>query len=389
MKIVSIDAIPVAIPSPRPYLGPAPDTAVAGYFTRPPWRSLYSRRFESLLIHVVCDDGTEGWGEALAPVGPQVPAAVVDHLLAPQLIGQDPRQVRLLRTELAGLMRERGHLSGHQADALAAVDLALWDLKGKALGASVAELLGGVSRTSVPTYVSGLPGETPQDRAGLAADWAAGGATALKLAAGHGIAADLAAFDAVQAAAPDARVAVDAHWAYDLADARRLGRALDERGAWFLEAPLEPEDVRGHTELARAIDLPVAVGETLRERFAFQHWLGARAVGLAQPDVGRTGLTEAMAILDVCESQFTPVTLHHSTGLAIALAGALHLAAANTWCRAVELQPDTLKPGNTITTTPIMLRDNQFVLPGGTGLGVEVDLDVVRAHDLRRSHDNS
>ena len=82
------------------------------YYLRPPWRSLYSDRFETLLVRITCDDGTYGWGEALAPVAPEVVKAIVDRLLRPVLIGENPTRVRPLWTKLSGLMRERGHLGG-------------------------------------------------------------------------------------------------------------------------------------------------------------------------------------------------------------------------------------------------------------------------------------
>ncbi|MGV2383916.1 MAG UNVERIFIED_CONTAM: hypothetical protein LOD86_01420, partial [Thermobifida fusca] len=222
MRIERVETRVVKLRPAEPYLGARPDGGQGdGYYLRPPWRSLYSDRFETLLVKITCTDGTYGWGEALAPVAPEVPQAIVERLLTPALVGQDPRLVRPLWSRLTGLMRERGHLVGHQADALAAVDIALWDLAGKAYGAPVHALLGGAFRAEVPTYVSGLPRPTDAERARLAAEWAGKGVRAIKLHLGHGVDADLATYDAVAAAHPDLRVAVDAHWAYDLADALR------------------------------------------------------------------------------------------------------------------------------------------------------------------------
>ncbi|MEU0485730.1 mandelate racemase/muconate lactonizing enzyme family protein, partial [Streptosporangium sp. NPDC006013] len=283
-KITEVVAHPVRVSHREAYLGASPIASPGtsapdgGYFLRPPWRSLYSGRFETLLVSVTCDDGTVGWGEALAPVAPEVPAAIVERLLAPVLVGEDPTRIRPLWDRLTGLMRERGHLVGHQADALAAVDIALWDLTGRLTGRSVAELIGGAFRETVPVYVSGLPRPTDGERAELAREWAARGATTVKLHLGHGVAEDLATVDAV--ATSGLKVAVDAHWVYDVPQAVRLARGLAERGALFLEAPLAPEDVEGHRELARRAELPIAVGESLRNRYEFAHWLGRRALGM-------------------------------------------------------------------------------------------------------------
>ncbi|GAA2803249.1 hypothetical protein GCM10020219_088390 [Nonomuraea dietziae] len=155
VKIERVDTFVVKLVPPEAYLGAHPGEAEGGYFLRPPWRSLYSSRFETVLTRITCSDGSYGWGEGLAPVAPEVLKEIIDRLLAPALLGQDPRRVRPLWTRLGGLMRERGHLVGHQADAMAAVDIALWDLAGKLHGAPVHALLGGAFRDEVPTYVSG------------------------------------------------------------------------------------------------------------------------------------------------------------------------------------------------------------------------------------------
>ncbi|GAA3455081.1 mandelate racemase/muconate lactonizing enzyme family protein [Dactylosporangium matsuzakiense] len=375
MKIVDVRTYPVKLRGPDVYLGAATRAAPAdehAYYVRPPWRSLYSDRYETLLVRLTCDDGTVGWGEALAPVAPEVPAAIVDRLLSPALLGADPTRVRPLWATLTGLMRERGHLVGHQADALAAVDIALWDLAGKAAGQPVHALLGGAFRDAVPTYVSGLPVAGDTARAALAREWAAQGVTSVKLHLGHGVRADLDTFDAV--AATGLRVAVDAHWAYDLADALRLGRALDERGAWFLEAPMVPEDVEGHRELAAALVTPVAIGETLRNRYEFHHWLRARALDLAQPDVGRTGITEAMAIAELAAAHHVPVAPHHSVGLGVVLAAGLHVAAAIEHMPVFEFQPGPFPVANAVLTRPLPGGPGAFPVPSAPGLGVDVDL---------------
>ncbi len=377
MKIVDVRTHVVRLRPPEAYLGTRPPGAGAdaAYYRRPPWRSLYSDLFETLLVEITADDGTVGWGEALAPVAPEVPAAIVDRLLAPFLLGADPRRVRPLWTELSGLMRERGHLVGHQADALAAVDIALWDLAGKALGAPVAALLGGAYRTEIPTYVSGLPRPTDAERRVLAQEWADRGVRRIKLHLGYGVAEDLATVDAVASVHPDMRVAVDGHWAYDLGDALRLGRGLDERPhAWFFEAPLAPEDIPAHRDLASALATPVAVGEAMRSRYEFREWLTARAVDLCQPDVGRTGITELMGIAELAAAHHIPVAPHHSVGLGVAVAAGLHVSAAIEAMPVFEYQPGTMAVASRILTEPLAGGPVSFPLPDRPGLGIEVDL---------------
>jgi galactonate dehydratase len=363
------------------YLGALPDGSApaSGYAVRDPWRSLYSDRYETLLVQITAEDGTSGWGETLAPVAPEVPAAVVDLLLGPVLVGTPATAPRPAWSRLRDLMRERGHLAGHQADALAAVDTALWDLAGRLTGRRVADLLGGAFREEIPTYVSGLPRPDDAERAALAADWVRRGARSVKLHLGHGVRADLATVDAVRAAAPELRIAVDAHWAYPLDAALRLARGLAERECWFLEAPLAPEDVAGHAELASRAELPVAVGEALRNRFEFAQWLDARALRIAQPDVARTGITELMAIAEVCAARHVPVAPHHSVGLGVALAAGLQVSAAVEDLPAFEYQPTSVAVGARVLTRPVDVGAGSMSLPTGPGLGVEVDADAVAA----------
>ncbi len=361
------------------YLGAKRDgsTIGPGYEVREPWRSLYSARYETLLVQVIAEDGTSGWGEALAPVAPEVPASIVDLLLAPVLKGRTATAPRPTWSALRDLMRERGHLVGHQADALAAVDIALWDLAGRLTGRPVADLLGGPFRAKIPTYISGLPRTTDAERAELAAEWADNGATAVKLHVGYGVDADLDTVDAIQAAAPDLRIAIDAHWAYSVTEALGLARGLSDRHCWFLEAPLAPEDMRGHTELVSRADLPVAVGEAMRNRYEFTEWIDTRALRIAQPDVARTGITEAMAITEVAAARHVPVAPHHSVGLGVALAAGLHVSAAVEDLPAFEYQPTSTDVGGQILRTSVSTAADHMVLPDGPGLGVEVDSDAV------------
>lgn len=376
MQITAVDTFVLKIDAGESYQQAAAGSS--GYTINPPWRSLYSPHFESLLVRVEATDGTVGWGECLAPVGPEVPAAIVARLLAPTIVGLDATTPRPAWTVLRNLMRERGHLVGHQADALAAVDIALWDLAGRLAGRSVADLVGGAFRRTVPTYLSGLPGATDAERATLARDWADRGVRTVKLHLGHGVASDLATVDAIQAAAPQLRIALDAHWMYGVHDALALASGLAERGVWFLEAPLEVEDLAGHAELAARSPLPVAVGEALRNRYEFTQWLDARAIAIAQPDVGRTGITEALAIAEVAAARHVPVAPHHSTGLGIVLAAGLQIAAAVETFAIFEYQAKSTEVGAQILQEPVPMTPSSYTLPDGPGLGIDVDEDAVR-----------
>lgn len=380
MKISRVQTFPLFLSREDADDSYAGDTGVAhrGYVVRPPWRSLYSPGYETLLVKIETDDGLVGWGEALAPVAPEVVAAIVDRLLTPLIIGEDPRSVRTLWHRMTESMRERGHLTGHQADAMAAVDIALWDLWGHATGLSVSELAGGRFAEVLPTYVSGIRGSDDADRADKASALVDAGVRRIKLHLGTDIRTDLATYDAIRAVHPDLEVALDAHWTYRLGEAKALGRELDDRRAWFFEAPLAPEDVEGHRDLAASLATPIAVGEAMRNRFEFTDWLTRRAVGLTQPDIGRTGITEGLAIAGVSDAFHAQVAPHHSAAFGIAMAAGVHVAAAATSLLAFEYQPFTLPVANRLLTSPLEVRpDGGFVVPTGPGLGVSVDEEAI------------
>lgn len=381
MRIARVQTFPLFLSKEDAANSYAGESAVEhrGYMVKPPWRSLYSPGYETLIVKVETDDGLVGWGEALAPVAPEVAAAIVERLITPLIVGEDPRSVRTLWHRMSESMRERGHLVGHQADAMAAVDIALWDLWGHATGLSVSELAGGRFADALPAYVSGIRGVDDAERAQRTAELVDAGVRRIKLHLGTDLRTDLATFDAISAVHPDLDLALDAHWTYRLGEAKALGRELDARGAWFFEAPLAPEDVEGHRDLASAIDTPVAVGEAMRSRFEFADWLQRRAVGLTQPDIGRTGISEGLAIAAVADAFHVQVAPHHSAAFGIAMAAGVHVAASSASLLAFEYQPFTLPVANRILTTPLEVHaDGGFVVPTGPGLGVAVDEGVVR-----------
>src|SRR5208283_783758 len=158
--IRSIEPIVVAIPRDVPYLGPlSHDERVnaRGYFVRGGNRTIYPIVDRSVLVRVVANDGTTGWGETYGIVAPQAVVAIIDDVLAPMLVGRAPTDLPALWDDLYALMRVRGHWSGFFTDALAAIDIALWDLAGKQADCPVWALLGTRRHERIRAYASGLP----------------------------------------------------------------------------------------------------------------------------------------------------------------------------------------------------------------------------------------
>jgi len=381
MSISKVEAIPIRIKRDEAYLGGLPKAADPGaYFTRPPYRALYSACFETAFVKITTADGIIGWGEALAPVAPEVVSAIIEQLLAPVLLGRDPLAGNVLWNVMYDLMRERGYYGGFMLDAISACDTALWDLRGKLLNQPVYKLLGGAYRDRVPCYVSGLPRPTAEERVALALQYVEGGFNAFKLAAGHGARADAASVKALRdALGADATLLLDAHWVYALDEAVQLGQALTDLDVGFFEAPINPEDVESHAQLAAAVAVPIAHGETERTRYQFRPWLMQRAADILQPDVGRAGISETVKIASMAEAFNVRMAPHLSVGLGICIAATIHVAAAIPNLYLLEYQPPVFEIANLLLKSPLTCEAGFYEIPTGVGLGVELDEDRLSA----------
>ena len=380
MRISEVEAIPVRIKRDEAYLGGLPAGADReAYFLRPPYRALYSAYFETAFVRISTADGVVGWGEALAPVAPEVVQQIIEQLLAPALIGRSPLDVNVLWNVMYDLMRERGYYGGFMLDAISACDIALWDLCGKILGQPVHQLLGGAFRERIPCYVSGLPRPTAEERVELAQSFTEEGFDAFKLAAGHGVRADVKSVSALRDALGDeATLLLDAHWVYSLDEAVQLGHALADLGAGFFEAPINPEDIESHAQLAQAVAVPVAIGETERTRYQLRPWLMQQAADILQPDVGRAGISEVFKIAALAEAFNVKMAPHLSVGLGICIAATIHAAAAIPNLYLLEYQPPVFEIANALLESPLVCRDGCYEIPSGAGLGVALDEDRLR-----------
>ncbi|MEU2900874.1 mandelate racemase/muconate lactonizing enzyme family protein [Streptomyces sp. NPDC006967] len=367
------------------YLGGTAQVDLPGqrgdYVRHQKYRSSYSTKSETFLVRITTDDGTYGWGEAQAPLVPEVAATIVERLLGPFLLGRDPFDTQSIWMDNYDAMRERGHVNGYHLDAVAAIDIALWDLKGKLLGASVATLMGGRLRQQVPCYVSGLSAPDDDTRVASVTKWADQGFTEFKLPLGNGAAADARSFAAVRRAlGDDATINVDLHWRYSVPDAITLGRRMEEHGLGFYEAPVAPEDSLGQAEVAAALAASVAIGEELRTRYDFRDRLVKRSADVLQPDVGRMGITEVMGVSALAEAFHVSLALHLGVGLGIYIAAGVQVAAATRNVQTMEFQPGQLNVGNALLKQPVECASGWYTVPEGPGLGVDVDLDTLQTH---------
>ncbi len=373
--IRSVEAMVVSIPRDVPYLGPLrPGEFVnsRGYLIRNGNRSIYPSTDMSVLIKITGESGTIGWGETYGVAAPGAVLQIVDDLLAPVMQGRDPGAPRVLHEDLYDLMRVRGFWGGYYLDALAGVDIAVWDLCGKLLGRPLSELLGGRRHTRLPAYVSGLPCATLQERCDLAVEWVGRGFRAIKFAAvvsDEGVVQEMAALR--EAVGPAVQLMVDLHWKHSAADAIRLIRRLVPYDLSFAEAPCQPEDLDGQCAVTAAGLAPVALGEELRTVFEYRPRFERRAMGVIQPEIGHTGVTEFAQICDMARTFHVPVMPHASVSCGIFMAASLQASAAVQGVPFHEYQHSIFDRNLVLTTGDMACADGFYTVPTGAGLGVE------------------
>ncbi len=386
MKIKSIEVFPLKIKKEHVYLGNTKtlDTPY-DYYLRPEYRCPYSKNMETLLVKITTESGIYGWGEALAPVLPEVTGAIVKNLFTPILLNRDALDRRVIWNLLYDLMRDRGYYAGFMVDAISAVDCALWDIAGKRFQMPVYRLLGGAQRTSIPAYVSGLPVPTLEEKIALALDWKSKGFSAIKLQIGYGIEEDLKIMRQLRLALGDEfRLMIDAHWNYTVPQAIRLAHGLEELGVEFLECPLNPENLDAYAELAASVDIAVSLGEADRTHWQYKEVFAKKSCDIAQPDVGRCGITELMRIADLAEVYGVPVAPHLSVGQGACIAATIHCdAALYNFYGIQEYQPSIVPTANEFLLTPIVCENGRFQVSDAPGLGIEFDEEKLRFYTAK------
>jgi galactonate dehydratase len=343
-----------------------------------------------LFLKIETDEGISGWGEPVVEGRAHIVATAVNEL-SDYLVGKDP----FLIEDHWTVMYRGGFYRGGAVhmSAIAGIDQALWDIKGKALNQPVHQLLGGKLRDRIRVY-SWVGGDRPADTAAAARDVAAKGFTAVKM---NGTAEMqyldshakpdevLARVGAVRdALGPDFGIAVDFHGRMHRPMAKMLAKELDAYRLMFIEEPVLSEHTEALKKIANHCATPIALGERLFSRWDFKRILHDGYVDIIQPDPSHAGgITETRKIAAMAEAYDIAVALHCPLG-PIALAANLHLYAV---CYNAFIQEQSL--GIHYNTTNDLLdylvdpsvfdyRDGHVTIPSGPGLGIEVNEDVVR-----------
>ncbi len=379
MKIISVEPFPLSYPLEIPFRD------ATGVWTD----------WSTVLVKITAEDGNFGWGE-IGPLhggGIQVFNAIVEHKLAPLLLGENIFDREYLYAKMlgSGTSAYAFGRTGAIVTAIAGIDIALWDLAGKVLGTPVYNLLGGRCHPRIPAYASGFFGKdnrtlTPQECGEEAKGYRDQGFKGVKMKIGFGREADLNNLAAVRdALGPEPGIMVDANQAFSFHRIVAFARELSAFNLTFLEEPIAITDLRAMAELVRAIDIPVAAGENNYTRYEFRDLLVHRAVNIIQPDIIHAGgLSETKKIVDMASCWNIPVAPHiHAT---VGVAASIHLLLATPGALAAEYitSGGSYELRRALCGNTYLVDADGFVNADDTpGLGVEIDASALETYRAR------
>jgi D-galactarolactone cycloisomerase len=359
MKITHIETYMVRIP----FKTGAPTRALGGRT----WSTL-----DHVFVKIATADGLVGWGDGFGYGAAPATKAALDHMIAPALIGRDTRHIAAISRQL----QRDNHLWGRYGVtmfAISGIDIALWDLAGKAANLPLVRLLGGAVRTEIPAYASLFKYQDPETVAERVD-------AALKEGYGYvklhetGVAEVEAAREAAGEGVP---IMIDTNCPWTPKEAREAALCFLEFDPYWLEEPIfPPEDYDSLARLQQDIGIPIASGENACTAFEFQKMFNAGAVSFAQPSVTKVGgITELLKIQTLAETHGVSL-MPHSPYFGPGFLATLHVAAAMP--DAPLLERFYMDLAASPYGDAIDVHDGTFRLPEGPGLGREPDLDVIK-----------
>lgn len=367
-------------------------TKIDTWIVNPGW-NYYSLNYIFLKVHT--DEGLYGIGQAYS-AGPDEAVVEVIRDFETWLVGLDPRQIEHLWSLMYNGTRFPPGVV--VAGAISGIEHALWDIKGKALGVPVYELLGGKCRDKVRVY-QGVYDQTAEGTgANAVAVIEQYGYSAIKISpqalnyaqtpenALVRIAAER--MEAVRrAVGPDIDIGVDIHARiFEPARALTMIEALKPYQPYFVEEPLRPENYGAMAKLVSKTTVPIATGESLYTKFQFHNLLAQNAADIIQPDVcAAGGLLEMKKIAALAEASYVSVAPHNPMS-PVATAVNVHFAASTPNFLILEYTADDKPPRRDLIQEPMVLKDGYLELPTAPGLGIELNEEAFKHYPPRRWH---
>ncbi len=330
-----------------------------------------------VIVRVNTDEGLTGAGEAFgffnsAPAT----ASVVETMLRPMLLGKDPRQINRLWADMFRGTYYAGR-AGVVLAAISGVEMALWDIAGKAANVPVYQLLGGRAHDRVRAYASLMRYPSPADVAQACTVMAEQGYSAIKL---HEI--TVAAVAAGREAVGDSiDVLLDVNCSWNVIQAISMGREFEAYDLYWYEEPVWPgDDYDGLAEVRAMVDIPIACGENEYTARGFNNLITRRAVDVLQPSVFKLGGILQEKEVFTLASAFGLKVVPHCISFGPAMAATLHVCFSEPSCELVETSVET--PEMNILTEPLATDKGYWKLADKPGLGIELDEDVLEKYRI-------
>jgi galactonate dehydratase len=322
-----------------------------------------------LFVKLFTDAGVTGVGEGGG--WPEVVRAGIEELKH-FLIGENPFEIERLWLRLYDVLHGHGITGAVRGGALSAIDMALWDIKGKALGVPVYELLGGKVRDRIRVYGHASSVEAAQSLIER-------GFTAFKCGPSAETLARLR-----EALGPDVEIGVHCHGELSAAAAIRLGKAIEPYAPAFFEEPANPDDLEALAQVAAKVDVPLAAGERLYHKWAFQELLQRRLVEIIQPEITRIGgILESKKVAAMAEACGVKVAPHDGSAGPIAEMANVHFLASIPNCLFLEHLASDVAWRSEVAVGVVPDVEGHIAVPDRPGLGIDIDEEAIARHPVR------
>ena len=338
-------------------------------------------------VFIHTDEGVTGIGECFRRQ-PSITKSVIENVLAPSIIGKDPVQTesRFRDMAQAGNALEIG---GAIWIGIAGLDIAMWDLRGKALGLPIYELLGGKVREQMPVYASSMKRDmTPLEEAKRAVSFVEKGYSAYKLHSAVPGKIDDPADQTIKtvsevrkAVGDNIDILVDVNGAYSVHNSIEIGKQLEELGVFHFEEPRPHYDLDGLAQVSDALTIPIASGEMIYSFYEYRDLMLRGRIDIVQPDIVKTpGFTTLIKIAHMAEAIGVPITCHNTQPTISTVAHAHFVVATQgvPYKQEYNIEHISIRDENPILAEPLNIKDGLMDVPDGPGLGVELDMNMVR-----------
>lgn len=390
MKITNFEVIALAVPIEKPIKNPS-SIPYASQLSK-----VLFKEYRTVIVRIYTDGGIVGIGECMVRIAPKAYQAILEYV-KPILIGANPFDIELIWDKLYSFMRTRGHYKGFYIEAISAIDIALWDIKGKALNVPVYQLIGGKTKEKVWVYASSLRTRGTDSIVEEAQKYLAQGYNAIKIKIGQDPSEyreDIKVIEALRKClGNNIYLMVDANCAYqnNIKMALRVGQELGELDVYWFEEPISADNYEGYEYLTQSLNISIAGGECEYTRDGFRQLIMRKAIDIIQPNIcGAGGITECKKISALASSFHVPYSVHTGPFSAVCVAASLQFAVADPNCINLEFW---VKDWSQYQSNPLRwelaqlpiksFKDGYVEIEDRPGLGIELNEEILKKYSVQ------